>query len=417
MPPLRVPRTTASVRSTPLPRGRYAIASALPPTFGVHELFDWSLNRSSSSSTRSVSAKPSPSVTAWVKDQEGLSLPLSRQDTFSDVISITTTPMEKSVFVPAPNSEETLFASAPIERPLFAPTTPSSQMAFTPMRSSTPIKRKPAQVQPQHRIAQSSLLEPRHLSPSSVSNLSSAPGHTHSKNLLPADTSEIAPSSIRTHSSRPTAPVHKIGSHSQQRPTSGVSHEHHHEQTRYQAIAGISESVDNDTTSSDEESMSEASLKDQGFDSETEIGGYGKVHSESQSDEESEVKSELSGQVRMPVSRYIDYEAREARETKPKHTRVDESIYSVGDQWRGGAQGTMSFRRRPNAAGEIAPGKWSFSNDGAARQTLKGREVGDIHFSPAFSGESGDEYWVVFDHPKRRWAHCSEGQPHPTLPG
>ncbi|KAG8679773.1 hypothetical protein FRC09_018737, partial [Ceratobasidium sp. 395] len=361
--------------------------------------------------------KPSPSVTAWVKEQESLSLPLSRQDMFSDVISIATTPVKKSVFVSAPNSEQTLFASAPVERPLFTPATPSLQSEFTPMRSSTPIKRKAAQVQPQRRTAKPSILESRYLSPSTASNLSITPDHTYSKSLLPVDTSDLAPLSSCTRSSGSTASVHRIGSNGRQRPANGASHEHHYERTRYQESSAINESVDIGPTSSDEEDMDAALHKKQGFDNESEIEDYDEVNSESQSDEESEAASELSGKFRVPASRYIDCEAREARETKPKHVQADESLYSVGDQWRGGTQGTMSFRRRPNTAGEIVPGKWSFSNDGAARQPLKGREVGDIHFSPAFSGESGDDYWVVVDYPKHRWAHCSEGQPHPTLPG
>ncbi|KAG8778041.1 hypothetical protein FRC12_025212 [Ceratobasidium sp. 428] len=54
MPPHRFSRTS-SARSTPLPSGRYAIPSTLPPTFGIHELFDWSTGASSASG-RSASA-------------------------------------------------------------------------------------------------------------------------------------------------------------------------------------------------------------------------------------------------------------------------------------------------------------------------------------------------------------------------
>ncbi|KAG9078690.1 hypothetical protein FS749_009248 [Ceratobasidium sp. UAMH 11750] len=78
-------------RTTPLPQGQYAVPSALPPTFGVHELFDWSPKKClSAASARSVSAgfstfqrhwqkaKSSPSVAAWVKEQEDL-LPLAKE--------------------------------------------------------------------------------------------------------------------------------------------------------------------------------------------------------------------------------------------------------------------------------------------------------------------------------------------------
>lgn len=76
----------------------------------------------------------------------------------------------------------------------------------------------------------------------------------------------------------------------------------------------------------------------------------------------------------------------------------------------------MPFRKRPN--GEIlVPATWTFSKDGVERQSLKGREIGDVHFAPGYSGGMEFDYWVLVDRPKVRWAMCEEGQGHPVLEG
>ncbi|QRV99704.1 hypothetical protein RhiJN_27723 [Ceratobasidium sp. AG-Ba] len=91
---------------------------------------------------------------------------------------------------------------------------------------------------------------------------------------------------------------------------------------------------------------------------------------------------------------------------------------SLGEKWSGPSQGLISFRKRPSDQESIAPGKWTYATDGAARQTLKDCEVGDLHFSPAVGSNGFEfEYWVVVDSPKRRWAACVEGHSHPKLPG
>ncbi|KAG9078691.1 hypothetical protein FS749_009249 [Ceratobasidium sp. UAMH 11750] len=161
----------------------------------------------------------------------------------------------------------------------------------------------------------------------------------------------------------------------------------------------------------------EATAEEQGSESESGTESDDDLESEDQSDDESEVESELNGDGRMRASRYVEYEAREVRDTKQNKSRPGDHTYGVGDRWVGGAQGLMVFRKRPNKAEEMEPAKWSFSNDGAMRQPLKDRKIGDIHFSPVYSGGIGEEYWVLVDHPKRRWAQCAGGQAHPVLPG
>ncbi|KAG8775438.1 hypothetical protein FRC12_001491 [Ceratobasidium sp. 428] len=87
------------------------------------------------------------------------------------------------------------------------------------------------------------------------------------------------------------------------------------------------------------------------------------------------------------------------------------------EEWTRVSQGVLSFRKRPGSTESIAPRKWSFSGDGATRQPTKDRAVGDIHFSPGFSGGPKCDYWVLHGSPKTRWVSCKEGHPHPVLVG
>ncbi|KAG8748749.1 hypothetical protein FRC11_011953, partial [Ceratobasidium sp. 423] len=45
------------------------------------------------------------------------------------------------------------------------------------------------------------------------------------------------------------------------------------------------------------------------------------------------------------------------------------------------------------------PGTWTFSRDGAGRQSIADRSEGDIHFSPGFSGSVAYDYWVCTNSP------------------
>ncbi|KAG8791824.1 hypothetical protein FRC12_008062 [Ceratobasidium sp. 428] len=247
-----------------------------------------------------------------------------------------------------------------------------------------------------------------------------------------ANTPDAVSPTIVARSARSTAP--KLSSNSDRwNETNTTSYMRHSKLVRYEEDDDTSDVIEVNTVNSVQANKGKAKLEERESksgsenksgsqsksesESESESEGSRNSSSEDKSDEESEVESELSGNVRMRASRYIDCEAREGRETKQKTAKAKDKIYSVGDRWLGGAQGPMIFRRRPNKTEITAPATWSFSNDSAAWQLLKDREIGDIHFSPAYSGEARDYYWVVVDHSKRQWAKCSEAQAHPTLPG
>ncbi|KAG8791216.1 hypothetical protein FRC12_009838 [Ceratobasidium sp. 428] len=443
MPPQRFVRPS-SARSTPLPKGRYGIASTLPPTFGVHELYDWFPKDSTSSSTRSVSAgfstfqrhwqkaygsvivrdpkiliehssKPSPSVSAWVRDQKSNSL--LRGDTLSDGLSSAASiTFESPLFASTPNGERTLFSSSPVkERPLFAPIASSPQLGFGSTQSPTPAKHKPSLLPSQPPIVGSrSKPNPKNHSPSVWSG-PNIPRYTSPENPPPANTLDLISPSIAAQTASSAVSSRRTGEYNQQ--SAADVGDYSLKDWGYEGY-NASDDVGTDAETSSQEEMSELTFNRNEADSRLEGEDSADSESEDQSDEESEDESKVGGKVRMRASRYIDFEAREARETKPNHKAwAQHTTDSVGDRWLGGSQGLMSFRKRPNEVEATAPGKWSFSNDGAARQPLKDREAGDVHFSPAYSGGSGDDYWMVVDSPKRRWVSCAEGQAHPTLAG
>ncbi|KAG8716804.1 hypothetical protein FRC08_008783 [Ceratobasidium sp. 394] len=383
MAPHRFQRSS-SHRSTPLPEGRYSIPGTLPPTFGVHELFDWSSTVKSPlpSSARSVSAgfstfqrywqkaKPSSSVAAWVKDQEGLSTSGPNRSS-PGISSIATSPNEQSQFAPRQSPTPAKRSRAPPQLP-------------TP--SPSPLK-----------------LEPKGHLPK-VSNPSDS-----SKN----SSQSSAPSSVPHSSPARTAPG--VGNNRGRRSVGTVGYDHSASVVQ-EGVSNAKESSDPEIGYSDEESFDEGDFEGDESEENSEL------ESEDQSEEESEVESELNGEDgRMRASRYINCEAREAsRDTKINKSRPSDNASGVDNRWTGGTQGAMQFRRRPNSTEAMAPGKWSFSNAGVERQPLKDREVGDVHFSPVYpdtSGNVGEEYWVVVRDPKRQWVRCVEGQAHPVHEG
>ncbi|KAG8778751.1 hypothetical protein FRC12_024836 [Ceratobasidium sp. 428] len=146
--------------------------------------------------------------------------------------------------------------------------------------------------------------------------------------------------------------------------------------------------------------------------SETEQEVEEKVQNESESESEQEAETSKdetevarSSKPRAPV--YLDLAARvesfktkapSAHELKSNQSpKKPESTEEAG--WTGALQGTLLIRKRGNTGDAAPPGKWSFSGDGAARQPVKDRAVGDIHFSPSFSGSECD-YWVLHGSPK-----------------
>ncbi|KAG8717596.1 hypothetical protein FRC08_007121 [Ceratobasidium sp. 394] len=299
MAPHRFARSSLS-RPTPLPEGRYAIPSTLPPTFGVHELFDWSstIKASSSSSIRSASAgfstfqrhwqkaKPSSSVTAWVQEQEDLVA--SRADTPSyDTPSIMTGPSDRLPFSSTPGSERppSIFTSAS-ERPEFAPV----------RQSPTPTKRS--------RV------------PSQLPTPNPSPLKLESGYPAPGVRTPVAPSIVSSTpsskiSSQPSAP-------SPVAPRTATRRS-----IRREKASDVIETSDTETIYSDGEDSDEDAFEE----------GEGELCSEDQSEEESEVESELNGDGRMRASRYIDDEARESRDTNRNKTRPRDNTNGVGVRW------------------------------------------------------------------------------------
>ncbi|KAG8717686.1 hypothetical protein FRC09_013895 [Ceratobasidium sp. 395] len=390
MPAQRIGRSRSN-RSTPLPEGHYGIPRTLPPSFGVDELFNWSSRRLPSSSSSGTSSTPSvfkryhqkvssssklsTSVRTWVDGQDTLASPSKNNDS-SDVISIASTTAD--------------------ERPLFLPThspAPSkSGSSRVPLQLATP---DPSPIK----------LEPKYRAPQMASSQVDHSIHTTRKDSSsPSLFQAVRPNIVQRH----PKPASTTASNNEQHYTSGRSSNSSHEYKSYKATTDSASDVEDefDEDQSDEDEAEGYQNEDHGGPDDGDESG-----DESDSDE-----SDFDTRGRMRASRYIDNEAQESRATK-RSAPVQHIVSDGSSRWTGGLQGLLSFRKRPNSAEVMPPGKWSFSNDGAARQPLRDREVGDIHFSPAYSGETGDDYWVLVNYPKRRWLQCAEGQSHPTAAG
>ncbi|KAG8701060.1 hypothetical protein FRC08_004305 [Ceratobasidium sp. 394] len=342
-----------SNRSTPLPKGRYTIPGSLPPAFGVSELFDWSTARTSTSTV----ASRSPSVGHSTFKRH------SQKQTPSSVRA-----RAKAQGSHSPSNDcSHIFgiATTANEQPLFAPTR---------YDSPTPTKRGSSQV-------------PLQLPSPILSPLKAQP------KLRPTTTAseKVAPQSSTRRITSPSmspAPV--------PRPSAARYRQDIHEES-----GDVSETSDVEVLSDDgEEPDEEISEED-----------------ESENESKSEAKSESNGSGRMRASKYIDRYAEEARSSRPNNSQVQRAAVEEVDRWMGPTRGLLQFRKRPNSQGVMPPGKWSFSNNGVSKQPLKDREVGDIHFSSPYSGETEEYYWVCVDYPKRKWAQCVEGQAHPSIQG
>ncbi|KAG8711582.1 hypothetical protein FRC08_015718 [Ceratobasidium sp. 394] len=148
-----------SSRPSPLPKGRYAIPSSLPPPFGIDTLFDWSTSHQSnySGSVRSnrtdrgalhrcpQRGKTSPSVRSWVEKQHSPSTGKRALSEVASTISISTgTGSQRPLFVPdSPTltDAETLSSNAA--------STHLPTPAPSPVRTGKPPKPNPSQPKPQ----------------------------------------------------------------------------------------------------------------------------------------------------------------------------------------------------------------------------------------------------------------------------
>jgi len=182
-----------------------------------------------------------------------------------------------------------------------------------------------------------------------------------------------------------------------------------------------SEASDSDSDDSESSTISSGAMSDGSDDARSESELESELESESQSGEPaSKSVSKQKGWA------FIDDSAKESK--KPKR-KMKSKVVSItldvlkGDQgaegfWNGKAKGPIKFRKTPKGHEALGPGIWSYSRDGVERQNLSDRAIGDIHFSPAFSGRSGFDYWVCVEATNgQRWAKCCEGQAHPSITG
>ncbi|KAG8701220.1 hypothetical protein FRC09_005496 [Ceratobasidium sp. 395] len=155
MPVDRVLRPTS--RSSPLPKRRYTIPSALPPAFGVSELYDWSV-KTPSSSSRSSSAGhstfrrysekrgASSSVKTWVDDQ-GIRLPSgSVRHGHPPSIPATDTGNRRPLFAPSSSPTPSKHGSSqvPLQLPSPAPSPVKPQLRPKPTLNTLNRPRSPS---------------------------------------------------------------------------------------------------------------------------------------------------------------------------------------------------------------------------------------------------------------------------------
>ncbi|KAG8768419.1 hypothetical protein FRC12_005574 [Ceratobasidium sp. 428] len=274
-----------------------------------------------------------------------------------------------------------------------SPSPSKSGPSRVPLQLATPDP-SPIKLEPKYRTPQ--------MAPSQADPIHTARNDSSSPSLFQA----VRPNTIGRH---PGPASTTTNSNEQQYTSAGRSSKCSCEYKSHETTVTTDASDVEDDSDGDQSDEDEA----EGYQSEDHRrpGDGDESGDESESDE-----SDFGTGGRMRTSRYIDNEAQESRATK-RSAPVQPIVSDVSSRWTGSSQGLLSFRKRPNSAEVMPPGKWSFSNDGAARQPLRDREVGDIHFSPAYSGEFGDDYWVLVNYPKRRWLQCTEGQSHPTAPG
>ncbi|KAG9076944.1 hypothetical protein FRC06_009200 [Ceratobasidium sp. 370] len=337
--------SSPSACTTPLPKGHYTVPNALPPAFGVDERFDWSLLRTPvSSSSRSSSTghstfrrfqhKTSRSVRSWVEDQQ--SCVGTKDYAPSDILSISSTTTKS----------------------------PPTQPLFAPSRSPTPAKPGSSQVSLQLRSTPLSTPSPLFAPPTPPAP--STPPGLPAPSSSPEHRSRPQPAgpSSRQVTSRPKGPS----------PSGYLTHQSNAHPKPSDNRSDVQGQESNDNLDEDFEAVySDAS--------EGQDGGYG-------SGEESKPESELSdsGRMRTPMHVSILREVRKEPRSGEASAQAQSRTSPNTTEWSGGQQGVLHFRKRPNSQELIMSGKWTFSRDGVSRQPLMDRRVGNIHFSPGFSG-------------------------------
>ncbi|KAG8701231.1 hypothetical protein FRC09_005490 [Ceratobasidium sp. 395] len=436
MPVERAMQPRRLLRPSPLPKTRYVIPKRLPEPYGVDELFDWS---SSKTPGHAVSSRPasagsnrpafrrhhqrskSPLVQSWVDSLNEKDPVLKTQKkplpARSDIVSISSSSSARPLFTPSsspPPTDQTTF-TAPLPLPTPAPSPPR-------IASKLPAVSPPTIDRRSNKTPSSSLLS------SSAGARPEQPRPKHLETKIPQKPRDVFGANDEYEDLEAWA-AQESGRKGEaimetQRKWKGKAKEG--SENAFQEI-DVDKDEGGENVAPDQyngeshEGESESSDGDGESDSDSEDGD--KKEGESVTEGPSDTSSEIGDDGRMRGPVYLDLAAKADRfSTKPyvqasksNQSRKTENEGETG--WTGASQGVLSFRKRPHSQETIPPGKWSFSGDGATRQPTKDRAVGDIHFSPGFSGGPKSDYWVLHGSPKTRWVSCKEGHPHPELPG
>ncbi|KAG8695906.1 hypothetical protein FRC09_008859, partial [Ceratobasidium sp. 395] len=430
MPVERAVQSRRLHRSSPLPKAHYTIPKRLPSPFGVNELFDWSSSRAPahSGSSRSTSTERAalrrhyqchskPAVQNWVNNQKE-HLTSSRKPelpTVPDVVSISSSstrplfaPSSSPPCSPVPIVQETSTIIQSLPTPVTSPTHPTRKLPSTTAPLTVDLSKK---------IASSV----HHEKPRFGSPLPSSLRKSNNTRRNDLDVNKKDGSQRQAELSEANGRVGDKGKGKAEMGGQGDKDEQYQGDSEdegesvYESMVG-SKAYDKDQRNSEELSVTEQEVEE-----------TVQNESESESEQETETSEDETEFVREVKSRapvYLDLAAKaESFKTKapsahqPKSNQSPKKPEGTEEAgWTGALQGTLLIRKRGDG-GEVAPpGKWSFSGDGAARQPVKDRAVGDIHFSPSFAGSECD-YWVLHGSPKYRWIACKEGHPHPLVEG
>ncbi|KAG8787292.1 hypothetical protein FRC12_015719 [Ceratobasidium sp. 428] len=400
MPAERAVHSQRLHRPSPLPKSHYTIPKRLPSPFGVNELFDWSSSRplAHANSSQSTSRSPVP-----------------------DVISISSsgtrplfTPSSSPPYTAPAIGREGSIVLQSLPTPATSPTRSTRKLPPTalPQVIKPPLENPVLLAHHEKRRLESPSPVPLRKINSAEQN--GTDSGRKAKLIKEGEGVKVDKGKAKMEEQGDENGTKK-GIREDQDPG-----ENEDDQSVYESMVGGSgygggygeSERDCEESSETEEEIEEPKVQDEG-------------ESEQEADESSEEETEAasSGKQHAPV--YLDLAAKvesfktkgpSAHEPKPNQSQKKTESTEEETGWTGPLQGTLAIRKSGNSGESVAPGKWSFSGDGAARQPVKDRAVGDIHFSPSFSGSECD-YWVLHGSPKPRWVSCKEGHSHPLVAG
>ncbi|KAG9090718.1 hypothetical protein FRC06_000912, partial [Ceratobasidium sp. 370] len=389
---------TSSDRPTPLPKGHYFIPSALPPAYGVDARFDWSPGRASrvrSSAAslptvlRHTQQRALSPVRDWIEESSK-----HKHTTLPDVISISSAGSEiAGELHRTPPSFALASSPTPAKRLFQEPLAASKQKAPPAMALPTPCEiplppSPPTRLRPQTQPDQATL-SPIQESQPEAPFVTAPPA---SPAIIPvAVITGDAQSEASFMTASPFTPTaaHANGVCSQ--PSFSSTPVAAHAANRFESRTPATKCL---FGSSGHEQVVEPTHKDthtgvvavvtEGR--EQRVGDGGRID-ELESEDGNGGGSEVNESSRMQAGMVAN--------TRGEQVYSSQSPFppASANEWRGATQGLLLIRRRPNSTELVPPGKWSFSKDGSTRQPIVDREIGDVHFSPGFAGESGFHYW------------------------